>query len=202
MAMPVVLLAILSLVLVALTVFLTFTAFVFYQHFRYRHIPGPVRDSFFSGNVPFFRQQKSKGIRTNQVWLNWQREYGSVYVFWVYFTPIVFISDPDMIKKSLVTLNLPKSARVYNKLSYVFGYRCLGRGVLTETNHELWQRKRNVLNPAFHRKYLRNLMEAFNSSCDAFLEKIGTMADGVTEVRMADEFARVTLDVIGKASEF
>jgi len=43
-------------------------------------------------------------------------------------------------------------------------------------------------------------MEAFNSSCDLFLAKMDELADGKTVVNMAEEFARVTLDVIGKVA--
>ena len=46
-----------------------------------------------------------------------------------------------------------------------------------------------------------NLMTAFNSSCDLFLAKLDEMADGETVVDMAKEFARVTLDVIGKVGQ-
>jgi len=58
-----------------------------------------------------------------------------------------------------------------------------------------------MLNPAFHRKYLMNLMDAFNSVGDGFLEKLSQLADGRTPVRMVDEFARVTLDIIGKVGK-
>ena len=46
-----------------------------------------------------------------------------------------------------------------------------------------------------------NLMTAFNSSCDLFLAKMDELADGKTVVNMAEEFARVTLDVIGKVRQ-
>ena len=62
----------------------------------------------------------------------------------------------------------------------------------------MWQKKRSALNPAFHRKYLSNLMDAFNNSCNLFLKRIDSFADGKTKVNMAEEFGRVTLDVIGK----
>ena len=54
------------------------------------------------------------------------------------------------------------------------------------------------MNPAFHKKYLMNLMDAFNASCDSFLTKIDSLSDGNTEVKMVDELGRITLDVIGK----
>lgn len=112
--------------------------------------------------------------------------------------PIVVLVDPDMAKKALITLNLPKASRIYFKIASVFGQRTLGRGVLTEINHETWHHKRVMLNPAFHRKYLMNLMESFNSVAEEFLGKLREKADGKTPVRMADEFAKVTLDIIGK----
>lgn len=179
--------------------FLSFSLYVLYQHWRYRHIPGPARNGFFTGNIPFIRKEKQRiPAGMSVIWYNWYHEYGSVYVMWIYHVPVVILSDPDAAKKALVTLNLPKAHRVYSLLSYVFGQRAVGRSILTEIDHEVWSRKRNMLNPAFHRKYLMNLMDAFNSVGDGFLEKLSQLADGNTPVRMADEFARVTLDIIGK----
>lgn len=54
------------------------------------------------------------------------------------------------------------------------------------------------LNPAFHRRNLMNMMPAFNNSCNLFLARMDEVADGITAVDMASEFARVTLDIIGK----
>lgn len=180
--------------------FLSFVLYVHHLHSRYQHIPGPTRDSFFTGNIPFIRHEKKrvKGRGMNEIWLNWYREYGSVFVMWIYHIPVVILLDPDMAKKALVTLNLPKAGRAYSKISHVFGQRAAGRGILTELDHEVWRQKRAMLNPAFHRKYLMNLMDAFNAVCDDFLENLRRHADGKTPVRMVDEFARVTLDIIGK----
>ena len=69
---------------------------------------------------------------------------------------------------------------------------------LTEVDHDAWRLKRAMLEPEFHRKYLMNSMEAFNSICGDFLQNLRKYADGKTPVRMVDEFARVILDIIGK----
>lgn len=182
--------------------FMSFSLYVLYQHWRYQHIPGPARDGFFTGNVPSIRKEKKRvaGGGMSRILYNWYHEYGSVYVMWIYHVPVVILADPDLAKKALVTLNLPKAHRVYSILSYVFGQRNTGRSILTEIDHEIWRRKRTMLNPAFHRKYLMNLMDAFNSIGDEFLEKLSELADGNTPVRMADEFARITLDIIGKVT--
>lgn len=173
--------------------------YIRYRHQLYQHIPGPKRDGFFTGNIPTIRKAvaKDKGVITD-LFFDWHIQYGSVFVFWIYFTPIVTFSDPKANKEILVTRNLPKAARIYNKIAYCFGQRLGGNGVLAETNHEIWKTRRMKLDKAFHRSYLMNLMESFNDICDTFLDKMAKMADGKTEVEMADEFGRVTLDVIGK----
>lgn len=195
-----VLFAIFIFVLLPIVGFLSFSVYVFYRHWRYQHIPGPTRDGFFSGNIPFIQNETRRvpGSGINACHFQWYQKYGPLFVFWIFHVPIVVIVDPDMAKKAIITLNLPKASRVYSKVASVFGQRVLGRGILTEIDHETWHRKRAMLNPAFHRKYLMNLMESFNSVGEEFLEELRKKADGKTSVRMADEFAKVTLDIIGK----
>ena len=202
MALTVLFYIVLALVFLLLLGFLSFVFYVHHQHSRYDHMPGPARDGFFTGNIPLIRREKKKvaGNGMSEIWLNWHQVYGLVFVMWIYHVPVVILCDPDTAKKALVTLNLPKARRIYSKIGYVFGHRAAGRGIFTELDHDLWRRKRAALNPAFHRRYLRNLMDAFNSVCDDFLENLKRHADGKTPVKMADEFARVTLDIIGKVN--
>lgn len=189
-----------SLVFIPVTAFLSYTVYLLYVHWKYRHLPGPKRDCFYRGNVPFFQRERAKGRARVQMWIDIHREFGPLFVFWAFHKAILVVSDPELLKKCLVSLNLPKSPGVYNVIGRVFGQRLAGRGVLNEIDHGVWKKRRAILNPAFHRRYLMNLMSAFNSSCDVFLAKIGEFSDGKTPVDMAEQFARVTLDVIGKVS--
>ena len=47
---------------------------------------------------------------------------------------------------------------------------------------------------------LKDLMSAFNSTANFLLEHLSAMADGKTEICMADEFSRAALDVICKVT--
>ena len=176
----------------------TISLYFAYLHWKYSHLPGPKRDGFFSGNIPHILRERERGKIVHEVMDDLHRIYGPVVLMWAYHRPFTFVSDPELVRKCLINLNLPKNRVVYDHLAYPFGQRMAGRGVLNEVDHEVWQRRRALLNPAFHRRYLMNLMPAFNSSCDLFLAKLEKMADGKTVVDMAQEFARVTLDVIGK----
>jgi cholesterol 24(S)-hydroxylase len=189
---------VLALAVVAfITLYLAFTFYLLYLHGKYRHIPGPARDSFYFGHILAFSKARKKGKSGLECLEEWSNIHGPVFVFWVMQTPVVTAYSPEMAKRVAVTLNLPKSA-IYNKISYVYDERAAGRGILTETDPIAWQRKRAMLNPAFHRRYLMNLMPAFNEICDQFLDRIGSFADKNKQVNMAEEFSRVTLEVIGK----
>lgn len=118
-------------------------------------------------------------------------------LIWVYHYPYPFVSDPELVRKCLITLNLPKNPYIYANVD-PFGQRLARRGLVTEVDHGVWQKHRVLLNPAFHRLNLMNMMPAFNNSCDLFLAKMDEVADGITAVDVAGEFARVTLDIIGK----
>jgi cholesterol 24(S)-hydroxylase len=126
--------------------------------------------------------------------------HGPVCVAWAFHEPFVIATGSEVTKRALITLNLLKSQNAYKNIHSVFGERAAGQGILTECDHDIWQRKRAMLNPAFNRKYLMNLMPAFNSICDKFIERIGKFADGDIAVDIAEEFSRVTLDIIGKVS--
>ena len=179
-------------------IFTAFSIYLVYIHWKFSHIPGPKRDSFFLGNVPLIRREREKGKIMGELMQELHNIYGPIVLMWGFHRPFLFVSDRELAKKCLITLNLPKNPKAYVNLGYPFGHRFAGRGLVTETDHGVWQKQRALLNPAFHRRYLMNLMSAFNNSCDLFLAKLDEMADGETVVDMAEEFARVTLDVIGK----
>ena len=182
--------------------FAAFSIYLVYVHWKYSHIPGPKRDSFFVGNIPLIRRERERGKIVHELVQELHSIHGPVVLMWAFHNPFIFVSDPDLVKKCLITLNLPKNRRVYAHLGYPFGQRLVGRGLVVEADHSVWQKRRALLNPAFHRRFLMNLMSAFNSSCDLFLAKMDEVADGKTVIDMAEEFARVTLDVIGKVMKF
>ncbi|EDO42396.1 predicted protein, partial [Nematostella vectensis] len=174
--------------------------YLFYVHRLYSHIPSPPRDSFFFGHVPYIRRERTRGREIHEVVIEWTNKYGPIIVFWAFHNPVVFVVSPEMVKKVLVTYDLPKSTRVYEKLQFVYNQRCTGRGILTEPDPSAWHKKRTLLNPAFHRKNLMNLMSPFNVICERMIDKLSLISDGKTQVDLADELSRTTLDVIGKVA--
>lgn len=184
---------------IPLSIFSILSLYLLYLHSKYDHLPGPERDSFFTGHMPMVRRRREQDkVIIHQIWADLAVQYNPLYVFWFLHRPVVMISDADLVKQVLIKQDLRKDPFGYNHFAYLFGQRLLGGSLLSEVDHESWKAKRACLNPAFHHKYLGNLIGQFNQSCDLFLDKLAKVADGETELSMADELVRLALDVIGK----
>ena len=179
-------------------ILMVYSIYLVYVHWKYSHIPGPKRDNFFRGNLPLVLRERAKGKIIHELVEDLYGIYGPAIVIWIYHHPLLFVADPELARKCLVSINLPKNPRGYKNVAFPFGVRFIGKGLVTEFDHDVWQKHRSLINPAFHRRYLMNLMAAFNSSCELFLNRLNEMADGKTVVNMAEEFSRVTTHVIGK----
>ena len=137
-----------------------FSIYLFYLHWRYSHIPGPKRDSFFFGNFALIQRQREQGKILAEIFQELHSIHGPVVLIWALHNPVISVSDPEIARKLVVILNLPKNPRIYGHLSYPFGQRLAGTGLIAQVDHDVWQKRRSLLNPAFHRRYLMNLMTA------------------------------------------
>ncbi|KAK3744358.1 hypothetical protein QZH41_016489 [Actinostola sp. cb2023] len=186
---------------VPLSVLAVLSLYLLYLHSKYDHLPGPAREGFFTGHMPMVRRRRRQDkVIIHQIWADLAVQYNPLYVFWFLHRPVVVISDASLIKEVLINLNLRKDPFGYSHFAYLFGQRLLGGSLLSEVDHQSWKRERVCLNPAFHHKYLGNLIGQFNKSCDLFMDKLAKVADRETEVSMAEELVRLALDVVGKVA--
>lgn len=186
------------------TAILVFTGFVIYLysiHRKYDHLPGPKRDDFFRGNMKLVYEKRAEfKLTIHQIWAELAHHYSPMFVFWFFHRPVVMITDAELVKEVLITRNLPRDEFGYSHFSSLFGQRMLGRGLLSEVSEEEWHWKRTALDPGFHRPNLMSLMDSFTTICDSFLRRLETLADGKTEVSMAEELVRINLDMVAKVS--
>ena len=182
---------------------LCFIAYLHYIHKINAHIPGPPRSSFIWGNVPeILRHRAETGGTISEYVLEKRLEYGPIFVVFLLHRAIVFLGDPSYIRHVYVNnhKSLYKSSFVYHKLGFIYGERGMGYGVLTDTDELSWRKKRQLMNPAFHRKRLRDFMSNFNNVCDRFLARMDTVVDDGKPTSMVKEFAKVTLEAVSQVS--
>ena len=182
-----------------------FSSFLLYLHYLHKineHLPGPPRSSFIFGHLPeIWRYRRSGRTRLDYIW-DKQLEHGPLFLIFFLHRPVVLIGDPVCIRELFVNFHsdIRKGSFVFEKLGFIFGQRGGGYGLFTNTDQKSWSKRRRLMNPAFHRKCLKNFMNDFNQVCDRFLKRMNHVVENGEETSMLKEFAKVTLDVISQVS--
>ncbi|NP_001027519.1 uncharacterized protein LOC613111 [Xenopus tropicalis] len=190
-----------SLLLLALTLicFLLFCGYIQYIHMKYDHIPGPPRDGFIFGHSPtILRLMKNNKVVYDQ-YLDWVQKYGPVVRINALHRVIVLITSPEGVKEFLMSPKYSKND-IYDRVATLYGMRFMGKGLVTDKDHDHWYKQRRIMDPAFSRTYLMDLMGPFNEKAEELMERLSEQADGKSDTEMHNLFSRVTLDVIAKVA--
>ncbi|XP_028391234.1 cholesterol 24-hydroxylase-like [Dendronephthya gigantea] len=185
--------------------FLCFMLYLHYIHQRNAHLPGPPRSSFILGNIPdYWKWQKTTGKTTAEFVMEQQFKYGPIFMMTLFHQAVVYFCDPTYIRQVFINNHrfLRKPSFYYFKMGFIFGERGMGYGLITDTDKISWRKTRRIMNPAFHRKCLKDFMTNFNDVSNRFLIRMGKVVDDVDEkfVNMVEEFSKVTFEAIGQVS--
>ncbi|KAJ7345172.1 hypothetical protein JRQ81_001122 [Phrynocephalus forsythii] len=185
------------------TPLLAFSLYCFYiktVHWRYDHIPGAPRASFFFGHMPFLWESIKKKQLAHNTFLQWTEEYGPVLRFNAFHRVSILVVSPEAVKEYLMLPRYPKDRIAYGRLFNMFGVRFLGNGLVTDRDYDHWHKQRRIMDPAFSRIYLIGLMGTFNDQAEMLMKKLQKKADGETKVDVMNLLRRVTLDIIAKVA--
>ena len=180
-----------------------FMGYLCYIHKINDHLPGPPRSSFIWGHLPDFQKYKvATGRSSIEFVLEKRLEYGPIFILFFLHRPVVFLGDAKYLRHVFINnhASLVKSSFNYTKFGFVYGERGIGYGLIVNSNEALWRKRRQLMNPAFHRKCLKDFVSNFNNVCDMFLTRMNTVIDGGKPTSMVQEFANVTLEVISQVS--
>ena len=183
--------------------FLCFMLYLHYIHKINAHLPGPPRSSFIFGNLTdYWEYKKATGKPLAEYVLEKRLEYGPIFLMTYLHRPTVYLSDPSYVREVFVNNNkyLCKPSFIYYKMGFIFGERGMGYGLDTNVDDLSWHKRRHIMNPAFHRKCLKDFMTNFNDVSNRFLVHMGKVADAGKPVSMVEEFAKATLDAISQVS--
>ncbi|XP_028391168.1 cholesterol 24-hydroxylase-like, partial [Dendronephthya gigantea] len=172
-------------------------------HQCYAHLPGPPRSSFILGNLPDIWKYKKLTGRTFIEFVVEQRfKYGSIFMLTLFHRAVVYLADPSYVRQVFINNHkyLHKASFVYEKVGFIFGERALGYGLITNTDKSSWRKRRHIMNPAFHRKCLKDFMGNINNVSNRFLIRVGKVAADGEHVSMVKEFTNVTLEAISQVS--
>ncbi|XP_040268058.1 cholesterol 24-hydroxylase-like isoform X1 [Bufo bufo] len=190
----------LCLILGILVAFLAYCAYVQYIHLKYDHIPGPPRDSFLLGHTTTLKKASENYRVVHDLFLRWAEEYGPVYKINMLHHVVLVPTSPEAVKEFMMSPKYPKDPYAYNRLFYLFGRRFLGKGLLTDPDHNHWYKQRRIMDPAFSHMYLMQMVGVFNEKAEQLMEQLAEKADGKQQVSLHAVINCVTLDVITKVA--
>ena len=180
-----------------LGLFFSYLLYLHYLHKINEHLPGPPRSSFIFGHIPKIREYRQSGRTMSEYILHKRLEYGPIFSLFFLHRPAVVFGDATYVKEVFIDSQkyLHKEKFDYDKMAFIFGERAIGYGLVSNTDVDSWRKRRRLMNPAFHRKCLKNFMNDFNQVCDRFLERINHVVENAEETSMLKEFGNVTLDL-------
>ncbi|CAF1336411.1 unnamed protein product [Adineta steineri] len=169
---------------------LLIVAFVRRKHsyFVAANIPGPP-PTFLLGNLGtlwqashYFRQLES-----------WTHQYGKVYGMFEGTAPIYVVSDVDFLEQVFIT-QFAKFDRRKPLLFLLPGQE--KRLHVFDANGPTWRRQRYILNPAFSKAKLTQMLPLINGCVDEFVQTLASYADENVDVDVCPMYFRMTVDTI------
>ncbi|CAF3534342.1 unnamed protein product [Rotaria socialis] len=158
-----------------------------YSLFNRLAIPGPPPTLFF-GNFSDLVKTKRLSISIKQ----WTEKYGRVFGYFEGHTPILVISDPDVLQdvfvKSFSNFHSRRTFPLENRFTKTvnifsaFGVR--------------WKRQRTVINPTFSPAKIKKMMSLLSRSIDAFMLKMAEEHKMKRPFDIYAYFKRFTMDTI------
>jgi cytochrome P450 len=158
-----------------------------YDFFLRLNIPGPP-PTFFFGNFLEIRKTRGASIAIKQ----WSDKYGHIFGYFEGRTPILVVSDPDVLQdvfvKSFSKFHSRRVSPIVDQQSKeVSLFNAIGLR---------WKRQRFVLNPTFSSVKLKQMSPLIHRSIDMLMSKMNDRYDRGEPFDIYTYFKRFTMDTI------
>ncbi|GAB1290352.1 Cytochrome P450 3A13 [Apodemus speciosus] len=172
--------ALLSTILVLLYLYGTST----HGHFKNLGIPGPTPLPFI-GTMLLYRRGLWKCD------LESRKKYGDMWRLYEGMTPVLVITDPDMIKKVLVK----ECYSVFTNRPTLGPGGIMKKGLLRSENEE-WKRIRSLLSPTFTSGKLKEMFPIIQHYGDVMVKNMSLEVEKGKPIAVRDIFAAYSLNVV------
>lgn len=184
-----------------LTVLLLFFSAILFLFYNYRKrcvkavdLPGP-SPHWLMGNLASIKSQ------TNPLVLQlreWTKEFGRLYVYYEGSTPVVVVSDPDLMQEVFVK----QFSSFHGRKRFPFQPNPdkAKRASMFVAEGERWKRLRTVVNPAFTELKMKAMYPLIKKNIDALIANLDKEVAKGPVVETYDFYKRMTLDVIAECA--
>ncbi|CAF1145873.1 unnamed protein product [Adineta steineri] len=158
-----------------------------YEFFTKLNIPGPPPVLFF-GNFLDIIKSKRSSLSIHK----WTEKYGRIFGYFEGHTPILVVSDPDVLQDVFIK----SFSNFHSRRSFPLEKRD-GRDVhLFGATGLRWKRQRFVINPTFSSAKLKQMSPLIHQSIDVLMEKLSNEYKKGEPFDIYAYFKRFTMDTI------
>jgi cytochrome P450 len=158
-----------------------------YDFFVQLNIPGPPPTLFFGNFLEIFKSNgQSFAIK------KWTDKYGHIFGYFEGHTPVLVVSDPDVLEDILV-----KSFSKFHSRREVLMLDSRAKNTgLSRAVGPRWKRQRLVLNPTFSSAKLKQMSSLIHRSIEALMTKMADQCGTGESFDIYAYFKRFTMDTI------
>jgi len=125
----------------------------------------------------------------------WSKEYGRVVGIFEGPTPVLYISDPDLVQQILI-----KDFHIFSNRRALFAGDDIVDNFLITLNGDHWRHVRHLLAPTFSTGKLKKMTSDVNDCAKLLVDNLLKMAANGKAIDMKDRCGQFTMDVIARTS--
>lgn len=135
-----------------------------YAFFKQLGIKGP-EPTFLFGNLADFVKTKRISISIQ----NWTRQFGRIYGYFEGHTPVLVISDPDLLHDVFIK----HFSKFHSRRQFPLEDRRTTKGVhLFSATGDEWRRQRAIITPTFSPLKMKRMLPIINDCISTFINKL------------------------------
>ena len=160
-----------------------------YSFFQQLGINGP-RPVFLLGNLPDFIRTKRMSVSIR----NWTSQFGRIYGYFEGHTPILVISDPDILHQIFIR----HFSKFHSRRQFPLEDRRAKNGIhLFSATGEQWQRQRAIIGPIFSSAKMKRMLPITDDCVATLLNKLDEYMKVSTEgIDIGELYKCLTMDLI------
>jgi hypothetical protein len=135
-----------------------------YSFFKQRGISGP-QPTFLLGNLADFVRTKRISISIQ----NWTKQFGRIYGYFEGHTPVLVVSDPDILHEIFIK----HFSKFHSRRQFPLEDRRTTKGVhLFSATGDTWRRQRAIINPTFSSLKMKRMLPTIDDCIATLIIKL------------------------------
>ncbi|CAF1111848.1 unnamed protein product [Rotaria sordida] len=158
-----------------------------YEFFKKLNIPGPQPILFFGNFLDFIKSRRSS-LTIKQ----WTEKYGRIFGYFEGHTPILVISDPDILQDVFIK----SFSNFHSRRSFPLADQNAKLVNMFSASGLRWKRQRFIINPTFSSAKLKQMTPLINRSINMLMKKMSEQYNKGQPFDIYAYYKRFTMDTI------